>query len=329
MESRTIPPDHASARQTEMGERFNRVLFAALDALQAHKIPYALIGGIAASGLGRPRSTHDIDVFVRPEDADSALEALGLGGFETEKTDPRWLYKGWMEDQMVDIIFKSQGDIYFDTEMHQHVKAVHYHGRNIPAVAPEDLIIIKAAVHSEIGPHHWHDALAILSHAQLDWSYLLRRARRAARRLLSLLIYAQANDIWIPNYIIVELYNVIFQQQMGKPTAAGFFAQSQPIQAPPQESAPPQPHQHHAHKPAGDAYLIGHLYEALTTDPRTASLDVQIAIGGKKILLKGEAPTPECRKAIEDVVRAHAAGYEIDNQVRITVLSAPEVEEVV
>ena len=55
MESRVMPPGHASARQTEMGDTFNRILFLALDAMEACGIPYALIGGIAASGLGRPR----------------------------------------------------------------------------------------------------------------------------------------------------------------------------------------------------------------------------------------------------------------------------------
>ena len=181
METRPIPPPQASARQTEMGEKFNRVLFSTLDALQVHNIPYALIGGIAVSGMGRPRSTHDIDIFVRPEDAEAALDALSKNGFETERTDLRWLFKGWKEEMMVDIIFKSQGDIYFDSEMNQHAKLINYHGHNIPAVSPEDLIIIKAAVHSEAGPHHWHDALAVLSHAVLDWKYLLQRSRRAPR----------------------------------------------------------------------------------------------------------------------------------------------------
>src|SRR6476620_6441778 len=54
------PSIQPSARNTEEGDRFNRTLFSALDALEAKRIPYALIGGVAASGLGRPRSTHDI-----------------------------------------------------------------------------------------------------------------------------------------------------------------------------------------------------------------------------------------------------------------------------
>ncbi len=114
MDGRATPPAQASARQTELGDIFDRTLFSALDALEERKIPYCIIGGIAASGLGRPRSTHDIDLFVRPEDAEAALEALGKHGFDTDRTDVRWLFKGWKEQMMVDIIFKSEGDIYFD-----------------------------------------------------------------------------------------------------------------------------------------------------------------------------------------------------------------------
>ena len=124
MESRAVPPPQASARQTEMGEAFNRILFAATEALEEQKIPYAMIGGIAAIGLGRPRSTHDIDFFIRPEDAEVTLEALKRHGFDTERTDDRWLYKGFKEQMMVDIIFKSSGDIYFDSEMQERAKPV-------------------------------------------------------------------------------------------------------------------------------------------------------------------------------------------------------------
>src|SRR5690606_15044757 len=147
----------------QVAESFNRTLFSALDALEENKIPYALIGGVASSGLGRPRSTHDIDIFVQPEDAGAALNALEAHGFTTEKTDFVWLFKGFKEGILVDIVFKSRGDIYFDNEMRDRSCLVEYHGRKVRTVSPEDLIIIKCAVHDELGPHHWHDALSILS----------------------------------------------------------------------------------------------------------------------------------------------------------------------
>lgn len=325
MESRTIPPPHASARQTEMGETFSRVLMSAIDALQESKLPYALIGGIAASGLGRPRATHDIDIFVRPDDAEAALAALGKHGFETERTDPGWLYKGWKDGMMVDLIFKSHGDIYFDTEMHERARTIRFHGRDIPAVSPEDLVIIKAAVHNESGPHHWHDALAVLSHANLDWDYLVKRARRATRRVLSLLIYAQSNDIWIPNRVIFDLYNITFgQEPVSPPSPPPQASQQKPARAPATEVT-----EEYDLDYLGDhTYLVTLVQEHLSSDERTGAADLRVSIDDNKIFVRGETVSPEQRDAIEPLVKAVAPGYEVVNEVRVTEVAGPKVEKV-
>src|SRR5262245_11463517 len=95
-------------------EAFARTLGETVSALESARIPYVLIGGIASSGFGRPRWTHDIDVFVRPEHALKVLDALGHQGFTTEKTDPKWIYKAFKHEVMVDIIFWSKGGFYLD-----------------------------------------------------------------------------------------------------------------------------------------------------------------------------------------------------------------------
>lgn len=308
METRIVPPAEASSRQTPMGDVFDSTLFLALDALQERKIPYAMIGGVAASGMGRPRSTHDIDIFVRPEDAEASIQALESKSFEIEKTDPRWLFKGWKDGMMVDVIFKSQGDIYFDEEMQERSHLILYHGRKIPAVSAEDLIIIKCAVHSEVGPHHWHDALALLSHAQLDWEYLLKRARRAPRRLLALLIYAQSNDIWIPNHIITYLFTTIFD----KNDSTGHRRNTSP--AVETDKIP-------------EIYLLGRIKEALATNIKTAALDTEIEISDRRILIKGIATSHHQKWSIEEVIRRLSHGYEIKNDVIVSELNPPHEAE--
>src|SRR6516162_7498318 len=77
----------------EQVERFNRVLGQTVEALEQSGIRYAFIGGIASGGLGRPRSTQDIDILVMPDDAERTLVELVKHGFTTERTDPSWLYK--------------------------------------------------------------------------------------------------------------------------------------------------------------------------------------------------------------------------------------------
>jgi hypothetical protein len=68
------------------------------------------------------------------------------------------------------------------------------------------VIVMKAIAHQEHCPRHWHDALAVIARGDLDWDYLVRRARRhGARRVASLLLYAQSNDHFVPTSALVAL----------------------------------------------------------------------------------------------------------------------------
>lgn len=323
----------------ELASRFNRVLGQTVEAMEASGLKYAFIGGIASGGLGRPRSTHDIDLFVKPEDAQLALQALASAGFTTEKTDPSWLYKGFKEDILVDVIFKSKGEIYLDAEMYQRSMKAEFHGKQLRLVAPEDLLIIKAAAHSELTPGHWHDATALLSHASLDWDYLIRRARRAPRRVLSLLLYAQSNDIWVPNFVINELYQGIFgdaNRQMSTlqsnvtgaaprgPGPASTPRPSHVIPHAPLSVVPPA-----LHERAPEAYAIGHLRERLAEDPRTNELDIEIEQSQDRVLLRGEVSVPDRKVTVEKIARECFPNYDIENQIRIMNFSEPtEAEEI-
>lgn len=189
---------------------FSQVLGECIGAMERGMIPYALIGGIASTGFGRPRWTHDIDVFVKPEDAERTLEALARCGFRVERTDERWLFKGFKNDVMVDIIFHSTGGFYLDQEMIDRAVKREFQGHIVRLVPPEDLLIMKAVVHDERGPRHWHDALGIIAGCTLDWDYLERRAQRAPRRVLSLLVYAQSLDKYVPNEVIRRLFIKVY-----------------------------------------------------------------------------------------------------------------------
>ncbi len=204
------PPPHG--REVDEG-LFLTVLAEAVAALEDKDIPYVIMGGISSASLGRPRGTNDIDLFVQPESARLTLEALEAAGFTTEETDPRWLFKGFKRDIMVDVIFRSTGDIYLDEEMLAHARVVDVRGCAVRTIAPEDLLIIKALTAAEHMPHHWHDALGVVTGSDLDWDYLVARARRhGARRVLSLLLYAQSNDLGVPVKPIRALFDAIFEE---------------------------------------------------------------------------------------------------------------------
>lgn len=182
----------------------------AVAALEAEHIPYLLIGGLASTLLGRPRYTRDVDLFVRQPDALRALAALGAAGFETEETNPAWIYKAVKREVTVDLIFWLTGDIYVDDEMLARAPRLDWAGTPISVIPPEDLVVIKAIVHDEQNPHHWHDALGVVAACDLDWEYLAARARHGARRVLALLVYAQANDLVVTDETIRALHASLY-----------------------------------------------------------------------------------------------------------------------
>ncbi len=179
--------------------------------LESAEIPYLTIGGTASWIHGRQRSSGDIDLFVRPSDAPRVLETLGSHGFETERTDEHWLYKAFRDNVLVDILFRSSGDIFVDDEMFARSSVVEFRGCRLRLIAPEDLLVIKALAHREDTPRHWYDALGVIAASDLDWEYVVRRARKGPRRILSLLIYATSVDLLVPAGPIRSLFSSVFE----------------------------------------------------------------------------------------------------------------------
>ncbi|HEX6844346.1 MAG TPA: nucleotidyltransferase [Actinomycetota bacterium] len=184
----------------------------AQDALLVAGVAFLVMGGIASGILGRPRWTRDVDLFVRPEDAGRALEALEAAGFETWVEHQHWLAKAKKYDVVVDIISRSHNDILLDDEMRARGHAAVFKGRTLVLVPPEDLIVMKAVAASEDTPRYWYDAIGILGRTELDWEYLVRRARPAGpRRILSLLLYAQSMDVHVPTAPLRDLARLVIE----------------------------------------------------------------------------------------------------------------------
>jgi predicted nucleotidyltransferase len=199
-----------SSELKSIEEAVSRVLADAVAALEGAGIPYVLIGGLASSVHGRPRTSRDIDVLVRHADALPALEALARAGFETEETNPQWIFKARKDDVQVDLIFWLKGDIYLDEEMLERSEERDFDGVRVRVIPPEDLIVVKAVIHDEQTPRHWGDALGVIADSELDWDYLARRARKGARRVLALLLYAQSNDLVVTDDTVRTLFESLY-----------------------------------------------------------------------------------------------------------------------
>ncbi len=195
-------------------EMLVRVLRDAVKALDDEELDYLVIGGVVAALAGRPRFTHDLDFLVRGQDARPALAALERAGFVTDETEPQWLFKAVKDGVLVDVIFRSSGDVLLDDEMLERATDRDFEGVKVRAIPIEDFIIIKALAHKENTGRHWYDALALLANQDIDWDYLIRRsARRGPHRMLSLLFYAKSTDIVVPDRVIHELYGIIFEPE--------------------------------------------------------------------------------------------------------------------
>lgn len=305
----------SSSMDTEEARRFDMALFATLDALEEKKVDYAVIGGIAASSLGRPRPTQDIDIFVRPEDADAILEVLKQYGFETNRFNPNWIFKAYKENVLIDIIFQSEGGFYFDEDAKKHTSFIQYHGRQVRVISPEDFILIKCAVHSEEGHHHWHDALSVLSHAKIDWDYLVYRSRKAPRRLLALLLYAQSCDIWIPNGPIQRIYETVFETHSPH-SGTDYRAHS---------NKPYRPgHRPHVRTETGDTYMAAKIREALVRSEKIGGLGIDVLLQDKNILVKGPIQSQEQHKSIVELIQQMAPEYTIEDQLQVAEWKAPK-----
>jgi len=173
-------------------------------------IPFGAIGGIAAVVWGRPRwdpESADIDLMVRPQDAGAARAALVEEGFEDVPTaDDHWLRRVRRGDIGVDVIFRAAGDVYLDDDMLDRVVERDFEGVTVPVVSAEDTVVMKALAFGEQTPTYWAEALSIIARCDLDWDRLLRRARHGRHRVLSLLVYAQSQDLAVPGSAVRALF---------------------------------------------------------------------------------------------------------------------------
>src|SRR5437764_13846060 len=83
-------------------------------ALDDARIPYVVGGGYAmAYYTGIARNTKDLDVFLKPEDRDRALNTLAARGYRTEFFYPFWIAKAIepKTEAFIDILYSSGNGI--------------------------------------------------------------------------------------------------------------------------------------------------------------------------------------------------------------------------
>jgi predicted nucleotidyltransferase len=195
---------------TEADDRdtWRRIADEAMRVLESASIPYAATGSIAITAFGDERSGDDVDLLLKRDDADRALDALTGAGFETERAEPDWLYKAVKERVLVDLIFNVGRTLEPDDEMLRRARRVEVKGLQLPLVTVEDFIISQAVANKRDAPTYWYHGLTALAHGVEDWDYVIRRAEKEPHRVLSLLIYGESEGLSVPEVAARRLFDM-------------------------------------------------------------------------------------------------------------------------
>lgn len=194
-------------------EVFRSVLSEAVRVAEDEDVPYVIGGSIASSTWGRPGSIGDIDMMISPADAKRLLKAFERSGFDTRVEDPKWIYKADKDGITVDLIFEMEGSMYLEEDMVQRGPIRDVHNVRMRLMAPEDFVVSQALSAKEDTPDYWYNGLGVIARSELDWDYLLQRAMRGPRRVLSMLIYAQSDDLRVPDTVVRRLFDATFGGQ--------------------------------------------------------------------------------------------------------------------
>jgi predicted nucleotidyltransferase len=120
----------------------------AAQALRDAGVPFLLGGSLASWARGGPQSTHDLDLMVKPQDAERALEALVGAGMRAEDPPEEWLFKAWDGDVLVDVIHHPKG-IEVDDEVIARGDSLAVLSMEMRVMALEDVFVTKLMALSE------------------------------------------------------------------------------------------------------------------------------------------------------------------------------------
>ncbi|MEV6622170.1 hypothetical protein AB0M83_33130 [Amycolatopsis sp. NPDC051106] len=130
-------------------------------ALDGHGIRFAVAGGLAVYARGGPPSDHDVDLFLKAEDARRASELLVDAGLRAVEPPEDWLTKVYDGDRLVDLIFRPNHRPVTDALL-DRAALMRIGPTAAPVVSGTDLLVDKLLV---LDPH------------RCDFGPLLRIAR--------------------------------------------------------------------------------------------------------------------------------------------------------
>jgi predicted nucleotidyltransferase len=123
-------------------DKIEHALKRAAAALREAGIPFLLGGSLASWARGGPETRHDLDLMIKPEDVEHALQALTDAGMRPERPPEEWLVKAWDGETLVDLIYCPKG-MPMDDEVMARGEELSVLGMQIRVMALEDVMATK------------------------------------------------------------------------------------------------------------------------------------------------------------------------------------------
>lgn len=166
--------------KNEVAEELIESLKRSVAALEGQGIPYLLGGGLGCWARGGPPSSNDIDLMVKPEDAERAQEALAETGMRPETPPEQWLRKAWDGDILVDLIFEPSG-MRIDDEAITRGEEMSVEAMQVRVMDLDDIITTKLLALDEHSAD-FRDLLLITRslREQIGWAKLRERTAESA-----------------------------------------------------------------------------------------------------------------------------------------------------
>jgi Uncharacterised nucleotidyltransferase len=165
---------------TDTFESLVATLKIAVAALRDAGIPFLLGGSFACWARGATEPRNDLDLMVKPQDAEHALAALEAAGMRTERPPEEWLFKAWHGDVMIDVIFCPAG-LELTDEVFARGDTISVLAVTTPVMSLNDVMTTKLHALDE----HSLDYTQLIGIArslreQIDWQQLRSRAAHSA-----------------------------------------------------------------------------------------------------------------------------------------------------
>jgi hypothetical protein len=165
-------------RESQELDALVETLKLAVATLRERQIQFVLGGSVAAWARGGPEPKNDLDLMVRPPDADAALAALADAGMRPERPPEEWLFKAWHGSVMIDLIFEPSG-LEITDEVFERADAIPVMAVATPVMALEDVLVtMLCSIDEHTLDYSRLVAIARALREQIDWGGL--RARTAA-----------------------------------------------------------------------------------------------------------------------------------------------------